>query len=277
MGRWCGSSPASSAATRPSTAARSTWRRGRGSSSTARCITGNIASGVTSGNEFAGPGRRDLDGGRAAPDRQHGERQLRRGDRRRPRHLRLRPGRAHRDQLLHRQRDHLLPRTIPQFYTGGAIYVESQGDVMVTGSELHRQRGRHRRRHRQRTTSSAAGSIEVKGSSIVSNVAVFGGGLYTDGRRIGHLNQVTVAGNMAAGLERQRGSGSTRCSAPSSSSDTRRSPGTPPRAAGAGSTMARSVVTLRNTILAGNTALTPPLAGGSSNDCLGTSGPMTTT
>jgi hypothetical protein len=154
------------------------------------------------------------------------------------------------------------------YYNGGAIYVESQGDVTVTGSDF---------------TGNASGNggaigfyhlfsnatIEVKGSSLVSNYAVYGGGLYAVAGELA-LNQVTI-GNNAAVLG---GSGGGIFTALGTDLVIRSSTisGNTAEGNGGGLEDGGSSVTLRNSILAGNSALTPELYGGSTNDCLGSVG-----
>jgi hypothetical protein len=151
------------------------------------------------------------------------------------------------------------------YYNGGAIYVESQGDVFVTGSDF---------------TGNASGNggaigfyhllsnaaIEVKGSSLVSNQAVLGGGLFAIAGEL-ILNQVTIANNTA--IDGGDGGGIFTALGTALSIRSSTISGNTALGSGGGIDDYGSSVTLRNSILAGNTALTPPLAGGSSNDCAG--------
>ena len=164
----------------------------------------------------------------------------------------------------------LYSNSSPQFFTGGAIYVESQGDVMVTGSDFTGNEAGNGGAIGSYNLLSA-GTIEVKGSSVVSNVAVFGGGLYMMGGE-SVLNQVTVAGNTAsldgAGIYSPVGTVlSIRHSTIS---------GNTAEGSGGGIFDGASVVTLRNTILAGNIALTPRSPADRPTTAWA-SGPMTTT
>ncbi len=158
----------------------------------------------------------------------------------------------------------------PSIYGGGGIYVESSGAVKVTGTEFDANTA-----GLGGAISSSnlltGGSIEVKGSSLIANFAVFGGGLYASGGGPVILNSVTISNNTATlgFLGGGRGGGlygllGAQFDIKHSTISWNAAEGT-----GGGINDFGASFTLRNTILAGNVALTPALAGGSSNDCEG--------
>jgi hypothetical protein len=229
-------------------------------------ITGNIASAVTSGNEFLGRG-----GGIFSAGELHLTRSTLSGNFAEStggglavyaydQDVRIATSSFTGNQTI------FYTNRFPQFYSGGAIYVESGGDVTVTGSELAGNvSGLGGAIGMYNVLSDA--SVSVKGSSILSNLGASGGGLHAVGVKSLTLNQVTVAGNMAS----LSGSGGGLYAVLGTQAFIRNSTisGNTADGSGGGIDNADGSFTLRNTIVAGNTASTPPIAGGSSNDCHG--------
>ncbi len=154
---------------------------------------------------------------------------------------------------------------IPPEFTGGGLFVESDGKVTVSGTLFEGNTAR---------TGGAIGSynlvtggaITVRGSSLVSNTALFGGGVYALGGQPTVIKRSTISGNLATAL----GGGGGVVAALASTVDLRSTTisGNTSEASAGGVYDDGGLINLRNTIIAGNTAMVAG-AGGSTDDCGG--------
>lgn len=153
----------------------------------------------------------------------------------------------------------------PPYYTGGGLFVQNSGTVTVSGSRFEGNTAR---------TGGAIGSynlltggeIKVTSSTLSANTALYGGGVYALGGGPFVLGRVTIEGNTAT----QTGSGGGVYSALAATVELKDATVAlnTSEGSGGGVTEGGGSLSLRNTIVAENTA-TVAVAGNSTNDCSG--------